>query len=140
MYLNYKYILLHVVGPLLFGILIYAVFRSVYVVDMQNKIFPILTTSFIPNFFIYNLPDGLWLYALLSAINVIWGNSNLKNKYIWFYIAILIAFLSEILQYFKLFAGTFDWLDILAYLFAITLVFFINFRKSKLQPTQSKFI
>lgn len=69
----------------------------------------------------YCLPDGLWLFAYMFLIGSIWGDSKSWRSYVFLYSLPIVALISEILQYFGLLPGTFDWMDIASYLFAILL-------------------
>ncbi len=62
-----------------------------------------------PNWFIYSLPDGLWVYAFTSAILLIW-NGRLSW---WIIIPLITGVFVEIAQAFHLFKGTFDYVDLL---------------------------
>jgi hypothetical protein len=59
------------------------------------------------------LPDGLWAYALLSCVLIIW---NRKVHRVWVLISALSAVLFEYGQYTGVLAGTGDWLDVAVYL------------------------
>jgi hypothetical protein len=63
-------------------------------------------------FFVYTLPDGLWLLSGLLFIRGIWhGNTNLCRTYIVIFCVIAVAF--EMLQASTIIPGTFDALDLL---------------------------
>lgn len=112
-------ILFHVIAPLLLGTIIYGLFRGIHFIDPAEKYFPAYTVKF-PEFLVYNLPDGLWFYALLSTITFIW-NGNISAYYLlWLLLVILLTYLTEIFQALHLIPGTFDWYDLLVY--SITLI------------------
>lgn len=69
----------------------------------------------------YCLPDGLWLFAYMFLIGSIWGDSKSWRSYFFLYSLPICALISEMLQYFGLLPGTFDWIDIASYSFAILL-------------------
>lgn len=56
----------------------------------------------------------------------IWNHSITKYNFAWIICIPIIALLSEVFQLFKIFPGTFDILDIIFYLVAIALSFFIS--------------
>lgn len=58
------------------------------------------------------LPDGLWAYAFISAILIIW---NRQLNYVWLFISFLLAACFELLQHYQLLAGTADIADIMTY-------------------------
>ncbi len=68
-----------------------------------------------------SLPDGLWLFSYMFLVDVIWNGSKSISAYIFIYYLPFLALMSEILQYFELVPGVFDWIDIASYLFAILL-------------------
>ena len=109
--------------------MIYTLWRGIYFLDPMEKVFPLFDSTQVPDWVLYNVPDGLWFYSLQTSLIFIWGESNLKNLSGWTLIAITLAFLSEIFQFFKLIPGTFDWKDLLSYALA-SLVCFFNFSKN----------
>jgi hypothetical protein len=69
------------------------------------------------------LPDGLWAYAFISAILIIW------NRHIhpaWLIIVCLLAAGFELLQYLQLINGTPDIIDVVVYLICIGLGVIVN--------------
>lgn len=77
----------------------------------------------------YSLPDGLWVFAYMFLVDAIWNGSKSISSYIFIYSLPSFAVLSEILQYFGLFPGVFDWIDIASYLLAILLYIFVKLLK-----------
>lgn len=76
----------HSLIPLLFGGLIYVLFRSqslimfgwVNAIGMYELINLLRTyinanETLMPNWFIYSLPDGLWIYSFTSALIIVNG-------------------------------------------------------------------
>ena len=116
-----KQILTQVVLPLFVGTLIYILFRPL------NQIFwgllnitPIETlnnfaTSNINlhNWFIYNLPNGLWLFSFIKTISFLKYSSK-SNLLLTF--PILIGLIYEFGQFVNILPGTFDTLDIVTVL------------------------
>jgi len=83
----------------------------------------------IPEWILFSLPDGLWIFSYVSLMLFIWRNSvSIKNIF-WISIIPILAIGSEIGQLFGLVSGTFDFADLLLYLFGMTLPF-IFFNKS----------
>ncbi len=64
------------------------------------------------NLFINYLPDGMWAYAFISSILIIWKRTF---NYIWLATAFLIFILFETFQYFKIINGTADFKDVIIY-------------------------
>lgn len=79
-----------------------------------------------PNWFIYSLPDGLWLYSVTYFYVSIWYRKNTNIMYFWFYIGPLIGIGSEIMQLFHILPGTFTVIDLLFLTFASIMPFYIK--------------
>lgn len=125
---NYIKILLHILLPVMSGIMIYALWRGIPMIDSSREILPVLSAKYAPDWIIYNLPDGLWCYAFLSAIFLIWKAPS-ASHFLWLGLAIGVALLSEVLQAYNFIHGTFDWNDLIAYTVAVA-IFCLNFRCS----------
>lgn len=69
----------------------------------------------LPNWFLYSLPDGLWIFSYISLILLLWKNEIHTYNFFWVYIIFFIAIISEIGQYFNLIPGTFDVVDLIFY-------------------------
>ena len=124
--------------PLAFGSLIYVFFRDSNLILFKwlEKIYisgPIfLVRSFtypisiyLPNWFLYSLPDGLWIFSLISILLIIWKNTISKHNLFWFILIPTTVILLEIGQFFGFIAGTFDLMDIIFYLLGTILPFLI---------------
>ena len=98
---------LNIILPILLGI-------SIYLINSLNKVI-ILIKNFIP--------DGLWAYALISTILIIWDREINAS---WILINFLSFFLFELLQHFKIINGTGDYKDIIVYLLFSFLALFTN--------------
>jgi hypothetical protein len=116
--------IIHCLIPLLVGGLLYVLFRSTTLrmfewfslIGFEDAIQSARTSAFeyknyLPNWAYLSLPDGLWIYSFTSAILIYWHNDNKKTKF-WLLIPFTTGILIEILQGFKLFPGTFDYLDL----------------------------
>ena len=119
-------ILLNIVAPIFFGTTIYGLFRGLHFIDPTEKYFPIYSAK-LPDWLQYNLPDGLWFYALLSALSLIWQDNSSRILYLWLLLAIILSYLTEIFQALHFIPGTFDWKDLLAYSIA-TIIYIFNFK------------
>ena len=72
------------------------------------------------------MPAGLWLFSYLFIIDSVWGNYK-KSVYNCFLCTLpIMAITSELLQYFSILSGTFDFLDLMSYISAIFLFIFIK--------------
>lgn len=131
-YCNYFF---NVFLPLVLGCLIYVCFRVESMV--MFKWFELLkinnftstirgSTSFIkpflPNWFLYSLPDGLWIYAFTSALIILWNG----EKTFWILLPLSIGFFLEVGQALNIINGTFDILDLIFTIvaFALSILFF----------------
>lgn len=114
------YLSRHILTPLMVGIILYGLFRGIPFLAWS----PLFLAGKQFSFFIYNLPDALWLYALMSSLTAIWGEKLFTNGRFWLLITIVLSIGSEIAQYFRLIPGTFDLWDIIIYI--ATLFFFIT--------------
>lgn len=89
--------------------------------------------EFIPEWILFSLPDGLWIFSYICLILFIWKNSvSLKNIF-WILIIPILAISSELGQLFGFITGTFDLTDLIFYILGMTLpfIFFnqsINFK------------
>lgn len=134
-HIKFLKILFHIVAPLFLGIVIYVFWRGIIFFDIE----PILNSN-PPDWIKYNLQDGLWLYALLSAIIIIWEEKFSLDLIIWLFLALLLTILSELMQAYNFIPGTFDFYDLIAYFFA-TIISILNINyKTNLSITFSKIL
>ena len=116
--------IIHCLTPLFIGGLPYVLFRSTTLrmfkwfslVGLDDAIQMTRASVFeyknhIPSWTYFSLPDGLWIYSFTSAILIYWNNDSQKIK-LWLLIPFISGVLIELFQYFKLFKGTFDYLDL----------------------------
>jgi hypothetical protein len=143
---TFKLIGIHCFTPLFIGGLIYIFFRS-NTLNMFNwfealrmdQIINDLRVSFlslkpiIPEWIIYSLPDGLWVYSFTSGILIIWG----KLLTFWLIAPLLTGVLVEFAQLFQFFPGTFDIIDFLIGILAFTSSILIFNLKSNKHEKQS---
>lgn len=142
-----KLTIFHVICPLLLGALIYVCFRTKTLIlfnwieeislisivnEIRNVLYPL--KSIIPNWIVYSLPDGLWVYAFTSSFLLIWNNN--KNKILIAFIPLLISVTLELLQYVQINSGTFDFMDVATYTIASILSILIF--KPKYQNYENK--
>ena len=126
---------------LLFGTLIYLLFRvstlkvfswlNFLGIDFLNSDLrknSINLSPKIPEWFIFSLPDGIWIFSYVVLMISIWNFKVNKQSIFWLTIIPLIAIFSEIFQIFGIISGTFDIIDLSFYLLGFILPFII-FRK-----------
>lgn len=85
----------------------------------------------IPVFIKYSLPDGLYCAAYILIMDAIWSNERGFVKCLMMALVPFITICSELLQYFELIKGTFDFNDLICYSVP-PLVFIINNRLNDL--------
>ena len=92
-------------------------------INTSNVIFSYLQQHAIPlpDWALYNLPDGLWLFSYTLLIDAIWSKNNIKYYFIG-----IITLLILILEIEKIFPGTGDILDIASYLIALIIYSLYN--------------
>lgn len=114
--------LIHVLIPIIVGGCIYLFFRSDSLIMFKWLKFLGLSNiisiarEWVANFnlfdwVLYSLPDGLWVYSFTSCLIILW-NENKGYQFLFLFIPVLLGPGVEILQFFKLFKGTFDMIDL----------------------------
>ena len=83
-------ILINIVAPITFGTMIYVLCRDFFFKRLKIYNFLHIDISEMPKWIVYNLPDGLWFYALLSTINIIWKENTSKYFVKWLLLAIVL--------------------------------------------------
>ena len=106
-------VILFVVFPIAIGLLLYDWYGTQPPLGIPKL--DVLKDS-VPSWsgMIYNVPDGLWAFGLMSAILIIWNEEKHRIRYFWIGLTILLAFGAEFLQLTPILNGTFDWWDVLA--------------------------
>lgn len=121
---------------LLLGGSIYVFFRALSLnmfnwfvsLGLNNSILKIrrLTQNIkIPDWILFSLPDGLWIFSFVSFQLFIWNNKIEKENCVWLFCLPIMAIISEIGQLVKIVPGTFDSIDLVMYLIGTVLPFFI---------------
>ncbi|GEN75490.1 hypothetical protein [Chryseobacterium hagamense] len=120
--------------PVLLGGIIYVIFRTEKLImfrwfeclNISQEIFALKKYSnnyVLPDWFIFSLPDGLWIYSYTSILLEIWKYSITKQNLFWIFSIPITAILSEFFQFFKIIPGTFDFTDVIFYLIGIMIPF-----------------
>jgi len=73
------------------------------------------------SWFVYNMPDALWMYAFVSCLLLIWWQQRRIGMFYGLG-ALSAACMSELLQSYGWQAGTYDLLDIYYYVIATVAV------------------
>ncbi len=79
--------------------------------------------SFLPQWIVYSLANGLWAFAYTLIVLCIWTGSNSFLKYFWFFSIPVLVFGFEVLQLTGDLQGTFCLNDILWSAIGITIGF-----------------
>ena len=117
-------LILQIVLPITLGLLIYSLLRYESIFSIHDSQKSWIDSA--PNWIKYNLPDGLWLYGLYSAILLVWKDKPSKVFLSWIFICTLISIVLEYLQLYKIIKGTYDSLDIITY-FSTLVIFLLSF-------------
>jgi len=124
-----KQLIIGHVFTLLLGCFIYISFRqdtlimfnwldriNILEVISDYRLFTLPLAENLPTWFLYSLPDGLWLFSYLAVLLAVWNNTISKDNIHWILLAPAIAVLIEFGQLFSIVSGTFDILDLAFYL------------------------
>ena len=84
-----------------------------------------------PDFFIYNLPYGLWSFSFSTLLILIWKFKLEKGLFLYLIISFSLVIVPELLQYFEKIPGTFDLIDVLTNTVCFFSPIFFLFYKSK---------
>lgn len=116
-----------VILPLILSITIYLLFRPI-TLKGYNLLNPLLIkqliglrshffnfSSILPNWVIYSLPDGLWIYSFTNAMLLLFDNKSLKILFAS--VPIIMAYMHELCQLVLSNYGTFDVNDLILYSF-----------------------
>lgn len=143
-----KLINIHILLPIIVGGLIYLSFRhttlnmfkwfelmslSYMINELRETLYPI--RPFLPEWIIYSLPDGLWVYSFSSSFIIIWHEDFAMAKP-WLIIPLFLGAFAEIFQYFGILPGTFDLIDFFVCIIASILS--IYFVKLKIKKNENK--
>jgi hypothetical protein len=134
-------VIIHCIIPIFLGGILYILFRSSELkmfkwfafIGFDDEILSMRMNTlkfknYIPDWLLYSLPDGIWVYSFTSVLLIFWDN-DYKNLKIWILIPFITGIIIEILQGLKLFRGTFDVLDLSFSIIAFVLsVVTINYK------------
>jgi len=126
----------HVVGPVVLGSAIYLVCRSptlrvfdwVAQVGAARRIetmraFAWPVAHSLPEWLRFSIPDGLWTYALTSAMGLVWSGRHSAPAFGWMMVGIAFGAGGELGQAVGLVPGTFDLVDLAFVIFGFILAF-----------------
>lgn len=75
----------------------------------------------LPEWLIYSLPDGLWIFSYIVFQLALWNYKITKENFFWVAILPFVALFSEIFQINRIVPGTFDIVDLSMYIIGIIL-------------------
>ncbi|MBC8029179.1 MAG: hypothetical protein H7Z16_03630 [Pyrinomonadaceae bacterium] len=150
--LKKSFLLLHVVLPMLVGGLIYVCWRDPGLtmfkwfralgwepIILQLRLAAAAGTTALPFWFVYSLPDGLWVYALTAFMGHVWSGSRASvSKIACLGVGPVLGAGSELGQLARLVPGSFDWTDLVFYLAAVALAFFAVARSNSKRSFNEK--
>ncbi len=116
---------LSILSPIIVGLFIYTLFRGIPLLHSKS-LMPSPIHNPLLSVCVYNLPDALWLFALLQSFKVIWRSELYSKGLPWVCVSIAGAILSEYAQKLHVIPGTFDLLDIAAYMNATAIFILLN--------------
>lgn len=96
--------------------------------SLDIRKFSISNAERLPNWFLYSLPDGLWICSYVCLMIYIWNFRIHLQSIFWISIAPFIAIISEIGQAVNLVKGTFDFLDLLFYILGFIIPLLLTFK------------
>jgi hypothetical protein len=67
---------------------------------------------YLPDWFIFSLPNALWIFSGLILFDSIWGANLSGSKLSWLLVYCIIAVGSEVAQAFRIIPGIFDYKDL----------------------------
>lgn len=119
-----------VILPITIGCSIYTCYRPTSLriynwykfIGLEDKILYLRATSaplkqYLPDWVIYCLPNGLWVYAYTAYMLLVWRRgSTAKLNSVWPHLGIMLGLASEIFQIFGVIHGTFDIFDCSTYI------------------------
>lgn len=120
---RYRQFAIHVAMPTAIGAMIYVLFRSTSLLVFDwLKTLGLLQLNLhlremcsgirLPDWLLYSLPDGLWVYAVTSWMILIWAS---KPPLPWLLVGVALGFGGEIGQFIGIVPGTYQHLDLIFY-------------------------
>ncbi len=133
-----KLLFIHFILPISVGTLIYLLFRPVnltvfhwsekvglysYVLKARD-LFNI--GGYMPEWFVYSLPNGLWAYSFMFFIYIIWGDAKSSGKTIFILLVVVLSVGSELGQLLNIVPGAFCLTDVFLYAFGLFAGYYIG--------------
>lgn len=139
--------------PLIFGGLIYLTYRvetlkmfgwfdSMKATDFINflRTNDFLQTINLPEWIKYSLPDALWIFSFTYFMLTIWKFKITQSSAFWIFLAPVIGLFSELGQLYGVVPGTYDPVDLILIIVAMTVPFLkiVNFNFKSINYEQIK--
>lgn len=126
-------VIIFVFLPLMIGGLIYVCFRDDSIIMNnwlnKNQLMDLdkikIRHEEVPDWLLYNLPDGLWIFSYVSMMLLLWGKKFNNKLMFWVFILPISIILHEFGQLIHFFSGRFDKIDLLFYIFGTTAPFLL---------------
>jgi hypothetical protein len=136
--LSLGFLLIHCAIPLWIGGWIYLLFRTEsllmfrwaetlgwldFVQDQRTQWGPL--RALLPGWVLYSLPDGVWVYVSTAFFGRLWRTGPLIPHLFWTGIASALALGGEFGQALGMVPGTFSWPDVLLYVLAALVSYWV---------------
>jgi|SRR5687767_5744814 len=92
----------------------------------------LFANSQLPDWIIYSLPDGLWMFGLVTIILLLWDFRLNKHSMLWIFLATCTGIFFEVFQALGFVRGSFDWTDLLFIVLAAVIPLLFARNKSRL--------
>lgn len=93
--------------------------------------------QYLPKWIIYSLPFSLWISSYILFVKVIWWDSKLLIRYVWFLCLPICSIIAELSQKINFIPGCFDIMDMYTILLGILFSFItITFHCSSKRETK----
>jgi len=140
---TFKLLFVFFILPISIGTLIYLLFRPVNItvfhwaetVGLYSFILKARTlldiSYYLPEWFIYSLPNGLWAYSFMFFMSFIWGDVNSLGKTFFIVLVVALSVGSELGQMLNLVPGFFCLVDMFFYTSGLFAGYFLSKLYSK---------
>ena len=134
----FKLLFIHFILPISIGTLIYLLFRPTYLnvfywaqalsfYSFVLKARALLDIGYyLPEWFIYSLPNGLWAYSFMFFMSFIWGDVKSLGKTFFVVLVVALSVGSELGQLLSIVPGTFCLTDVFLYTFGLFAGYFLS--------------
>ena len=94
--------------------------------------------AFFPDWLLFSLPDGLWVFSYVSLILWLWDNKLNGINSVWIFLIPFVAIASEFGQLIGIVPGTFDITDLIFYILGTTLPIIIYTKQISINKIAAK--